>query len=149
MNKPKIIAVYGVSGSGKTSLARSMNKEGEFNQLERDEIRQALGYLNNGWGGYDFCPEKEYAVTHAWHVLLQESLYNSQSIIISDTMTNIVDRRCLKFLAGQYDFDMEFIRMDTPLEDCIKRDSLRGGLSVGENVIRRQWKKLNGHKEHY
>ena len=144
------LIVYGCSGSGKTTYAKTKFDEmdGWVKRIERDQIRTERGLLRNGWQGYKFRGEDEYAVTAEWWRDLWYSVESDEDIIVSDTLCKIQDRRNLyHFLVAQGYF-VRFVRMNTSLEECVERDSKRGIMSVGEKVISRQWENLNKHEEH-
>jgi predicted kinase len=148
------VLFYGISGSGKSTEARKCvenNKTvlGVRTHIERDEIRKMISpnFKNGGWKA-GFPPHLEDAVTLEWYVKLDQANYYNEDVVISDTLCKISDRGRVKNLLDYFGYDIEWVRMETPLEECIGRDSVRGIWSVGEDVIRRQWSNLQKHKEH-
>lgn len=142
----KATIIYGVSGSGKTY--ESIQWANLYNHgikwvslIERDEIR--FYELNLGdWKTYKINPVTEYMIDVYWKYYILRAIENGWDIIISDTLCNIRDRRNLYELLKFHNYRVEFVRMETPLDVCIERDRSRGGMSVGEDVIRKQWDKL-------
>lgn len=151
----KAYVVYGVSGSGKSTKAKDIVYEGfdagiSLLSVERDACRRFISpyFSEHGWSGEGFPAYLEEAVTHEWHFRVHLALNHNNGVIISDTLCKVGDRRKLKNLLEYLGFDIDWIRMETPLEVCIERDNNRGIWAVGEDVIRRQWENLQKHKEH-
>ena len=141
----KALIIYGPSGSGKTTLAKKYWKSWSHSEgspgvlhLQRDDIR--FDFLELGdYSTYRFNHKTEDIVDFYWKSSIYEALSNRYDLIISDTMCKLSDRNKIKLLLDFSGYDVEFIRMNTNLTTCIERDSSRGGFSVGEDVIKRQW----------
>ena len=133
--------VYGPPGSGKTTKARELieGMESVFH-LERDRIRFDILKLGD-WNTYRFSPQKEYIVDALWKYCILRNEHDN--IVISDTLCKKADRENLIALLEWMGYDVKLVRMDTSLDECIERDKFRENLSVGEEVIKRMWRKCH------
>mgnify|MGYP000853786472 CR=1 FL=1 len=144
----KATVIYGVSGSGKSTFAKSLNG-GETIHVERDIIRFNDNFMNLvDWEKYSPDRNTEYIVDTLWRVQVCDAARIHKDIIISDTLCKVSDRRILNHLLKFLGYDVEFIRVDTPFEECIQRDHSRGKLSVGKDVIFKQHNSLSSYKDH-
>ena len=137
MGKGKLICTIGVQGSGKSTWTREqLDLNPGWVQVEMDMIREELGLTQ-------FDPAKEVLVRQTRDRRIVESLRKGLTVICSDI--NLVEstRATLAGLAKKCNADLEWKSfLDVPVEECIKRDALRGrsgGRSVGEWVIRRTY----------
>lgn len=144
----KATVIYGVSGSGKSTLAKSLN-DGRTIHIERDIIRFDKDWMNLvDWEKYSPDRNTEYIIDTLWRVQICAAARIREDLIISDTLCKVGDRRILNHLLKFLGYDVEFIRVDTPFEECIQRDYKRGKLSVGKDVILKQHKSLSSYKDH-
>ena len=149
----KIILCRGIQGSGKTTYAKQWVLEDSENRVRfnNDDIRNMLGKY--------WVPSREKLVADLRKTFLTKSMGMGYDIIIDnmnfnpkevkyyDTLIEIhnalVDE--LKFedsLLPQDDFkyELEFKDFFIPLEECIRRDSLREN-PIGEKVIRNTYER--------
>ncbi len=127
----------GLPGSGKTTLALQMLKDNpRAIRVCRDDLRTMLH------GGV-FSPENEMIVKAVRNQLIRWAVLEGMDVIVDETnmsrrsfvdLCNVVDR--ITSARTQVHF------VDTPIEECIRRDRLRKQ-SVGEEVIRRMWDEYN------
>lgn len=131
----KLITYRGLPASGKTTDAYYklgyLNAIGEKTMIvERDALR-----FMNGYGKY--AGEFENTITTQQHALIRDGLKRNFNVISPDTNLNMKSLKGLIKIAEHYGAGVEIIDLDTPLDECIGRDSLRGGRNqVGEEVIR-------------
>lgn len=137
----KAFLIYGPSGSGKTTTVRKISEsqfQGNFLWVERDDIR--FNHMNLGnWTVYRPNQYTENIVDAYWKGFIFKAVGLKENIIISDTLCKTTDRKKVKALMEHFGYEVKFIRMSTPLSECISRDKNRGVWSVGEKVIRSQW----------
>ncbi len=151
---PTLTLTVGLPGSGKTTWAVEELERLDLTDtsgaiVSRDGIRDMFRY---GWTG---GPEAEERVTAVQVPLVEILLRQGVTVIVDDTnlpywdglwrvVVDPVDR--WRLIAIRRDVKMVVHRMDTPLEECIRRDALRpvpvpggpiSGCQVGEEVIRR------------
>lgn len=136
----KAIIVYGPSGSGKSTKAvKLFSDTSELTAwIERDRVRFDIVGLGN-WKTYKINQATENIVDTYWKFQVVEAAIMRRDIIISDTLCKPGDRDKLEVLLLHFGYSIEWIRMDTSLEECIKRDAGRGDMSVGENVVINQY----------
>lgn len=141
----KLTITRGLSGSGKTTIAREMvdsRPTGEIVRLNRDDLRAML--LPSYYRQPEYRPEQ--IVTRVQHGPITALLTEGVDVIVDDTNLRLRTVRELAQLAERANAEWEC--MDTclavPLEECIRRDTGREK-PVGEDVIRRQWRKYLSH----
>lgn len=129
----RFICCVGLPASGKTSWAR--NRIGCL-RVNQDDIRKELGWTS--WATWDFKGELERRVHVIKELRLQAALADKtvQTIISDDTNLSRERRERMARMAHEAGVKFEIKRFDTPVEECIERDKLRGAASVGERVIR-------------
>lgn len=127
----KLKMLKGLPASGKSTLAREHVKNGWF-RLNRDDLRAML-YPGLSWSGH-----REDVVRGIERSAAKEILSRKQSVVIDDT--NLSEKHFVswKQLAEQSGATFETQFVDTPVTECVRRDSFRSGAAhVGEFVI---WK---------
>ena len=138
----KIILALGISGSGKTTWAKQWVKEDPTHRvrLNYDDIRCMLGEY--------WVPEREELVKYIFDKALIEAMELGYDIVI-DNMSNLNSKHQAEYaklveshndVYTQSQYDIEHKWFTTPVEVCIERDKNRE-ISVGEKVIRQQWRK--------
>ena len=130
----KVIIYKGLSGSGKTTKALEFLKNNpNAVMVERDNIREGLG-------NYSF-PKDEKLVKLIRDSMVTLALKAGKTVIISDTNLKNSNLQELITLCrnSNVDYNIDDSFLTVPLDVCIVRDKAREK-SVGEQVIRRQWK---------
>jgi predicted kinase len=133
-----LIITKGLPGAGKSTWARAWAEEkpSERIRVSRDDIR-------NMFGKY-WVPQREGLVTEAEWTMVQAALVAGYDVCVDatnfhkKTPNSIEMIRGLVFQATGEHITVEEKVFNTPLEECIRRDSLRsvGNGHVGEKVIR-------------
>lgn len=135
------IFLVGISGSGKSTLAQKLCDDYWAVELNRDAIRFSEIDPGGDWTTYKFTPENEERVTGIWMAKAKDFSKNS-SIIVSDTNVSLKPlKKNLQFFRKN-DRGAQFIIMDIPYAECLRRDRLRGKFSVGYQVIDKQYDKF-------
>lgn len=134
----KLILCQGIQGSGKSTYAKKWVSE-------KPEQRVRLNYddLRNMLGDY-WVPSREHMLRAIENSFLLEAMIKGYDIII-DNM-NLNPRTIAKYEGiiktwnneQKNKYEMEKILFDTPVDECIRRDSLRNN-PIGEVVIKRTW----------
>lgn len=131
----QLILTVGLPGSGKSTWAREWVAEDPARRarVNRDDLRAMLrGQLV--WGDRDL----EAQVTAAQRAAVAALLADGVSVVVDDTNLNPARRKILVGIGQAAGADVVIHQMDTPLEECIRRDALRPPHQrVGEAVIRR------------
>jgi predicted kinase len=109
---PRIIALCGLSGVGKTY------------RRETDPELKNLPYVDVA----DIYMEEEEGISSRW--ALQLMLNKIEYMIERGEQTIVVEasfrrrsgqRQWLEYLAGKYDYQVEYIELEAPVEECIER----------------------------
>lgn len=127
----EILVLQGIPGSGKSTFAR------EFLQFHPDYVRINRDDLRNMSGKY-WVPKREDYISEAEKSLVDIALKNKYNVILDATNLNPKTLKWIKEVANKYNANIEYKKMDTPLEECIRRDSLRP-YPVGESEIKRMY----------
>ena len=142
MKEHKLILVEGISGSGKTYWAKQWVEEDPVHRvrLNYDDIRCMLGSY--------WVPEREPLMKEIFKYALATSMYMGYDIVI-DNMSNLNPKHKEEYndLVADHNesypeniYKIEYKLINTPVEECIKRDALRP-IPIGEKVIKQQWRK--------
>lgn len=130
----KLIVMSGIPGSGKSTFAAKLaRKEGAL-VVSMDNIRKQL----YGDASINDEPGKVFGLmVHR----AKKALRKGQSVVIDCTSVTKRDRtKYLRILKGRFDFS-ECVFMDTPIEECIRRNAARERI-VPEEAIRRMHENL-------
>ena len=137
----KLILVEGISGSGKTYWAKQWVEEDPVHRvrLNYDDIRCMLGKY--------WVPEREPLMKEIFKYALATSMSMEYDIVI-DNMSNLNPKHKKEYddLVADHNesypeniYKIEYKLLNTPVEECIKRDALRP-IPIGEKVIKQQWR---------
>ena len=134
----KLILCQGIQGSGKSTYAKKWASEDPEHRvrLNYDDLRNMLGVY--------WVPSREHMLKVMENSFLLEAMLKGYDIII-DNM-NLNPKTVAKYEgiikswndAQSNKYEMEKILFDTPVDECIRRDSLRNN-PIGEVVIKRTW----------
>lgn len=144
----EITLTVGIPACGKSTWAKEQIKkdpEGTV-RINRDDLRNMMS-------NYHFSDENEKMVTSVRNYALQQALRRGKNVILDDT--NLNRRNFDEVVKMVRDLNIEAKVMELPffieLDEAIARDAARSGTArVGEDVVRKFWKKAGGaaHK-HY
>lgn len=144
----QITLTVGIPACGKSTWAKEQIKkdpEGTV-RVNRDDLRNMLS-------NYHFSDENEKMVTVVRNHAIQQALRRGKNVIIDET--NLNRRNFDDIVKMVRDMNLEAKVMELPfyveLDEAIARDAARtGSAQVGEEVVRKFWKKSGGasHK-HY
>ena len=138
---PKLILCRGISASGKSAFAKEMEDHGYY-EINRDNHRFSLFCDGeHDWSLYKFTKYRENQVTEECEEDFNEAVSYSYNIVVSNTNLNLKDVDYWKEKAESVGYEFEIKLFDISLEEALKRDSKRGALQVGREVILQQWKK--------
>ncbi len=136
-----VLILQGLPASGKSTFAKKLVEEsqGSWKRLNKDDLRAMLDHSIHS-------PTNEAFVEQLRDLLLLESLKAGKNVVIDDT--NLWERPIerIEQVVAQYRIDNQddkvqitFQRFDTPLEECIRRDSMREK-RVGKEVIAKMYR---------
>lgn len=126
----------GLPGSGKSTKAKELYKSGgNYYRVNRDHIREMMFFS-------DHNGKREVGVIEIEKLIAQAMLVQGHNVIIDDTNLGQKHEDMWKSAVADYNetFPLEkpvgfqILRVDTPIEECIKRDAARER-SVGRSVI--------------
>lgn len=134
-NKNKLLALLGLSASGKSTYARTLEEQG-WVRIEKDDIREDSKLFPNGYK----YPKDERKVVRERDRLIRQALDNGQNVVSSDTNLNPQNIKQLMSIAKEYNviFEVDDSFLSVPLKELIERDSKREK-SIGEQAIRDQF----------
>ena len=144
--KHELIILQGIQGSGKTTWAKNWVKEDPKHRVRfnQDDIRNMFGVY--------WVPSREPLVKAMHNSFLKEAMLEGYDIVLDnmnlnqktlDEIKEIVEEFNKWISLSQIDlhYDIKYQTFfDTPLEECIARDSKREN-PIGENVIRNTYNK--------
>lgn len=135
MTQPSILLLSGLPASGKTTYAREWLAE-EPDQRVRVNYDELCVQMFGGWrrlAGKELPLLKDAAITTTL-----EALEAQKAVIIDNTNLTPKARNAWRTLARQQGVPYEEHEIDTPVEECVRRDRLREGKArVGRAVIER------------
>ena len=127
----RLVCMQGLVASGKSTKAKELLVEcGNAVRLNRDLLRLCLHH-DTPWNGKQERITKDVARVVAKHILTDGKV---GVLIIDDCNLHQGVVESWRSLAKECDAKFEIIRMDTPLEECMRRDALREK-PVGRHVI--------------
>lgn len=134
MSKPTAVIMTGLSGSGKSTVAKELG----MMRINLDDIRGMYGWTKNNWS-----KTQEKAAIETMLSSVDAAISNGLDIVVDNThLTQRLPALIRTRIAGRADFTAIDL-LNVPIEDCIARDKERPS-PVGEDVIRRQVKTSSG-----
>lgn len=133
---PKIIVLSGLPASGKTTWAKKWVEEEPTKRIRvcRDDIRHMLGKY--------WVPEREDIVTEIEQDAVYRGLEQDYDVVVDATnFRKNFWKLFLDSLSKTHYCQLEYKFFDTPLEECIERDSKREVGKVGKEVIMNMYNK--------
>lgn len=145
MKKRKIIICRGIQSSGKSTWSRKWVEESPKSRIRynNDDIRNMLGPY--------WIPEREPLVTRIKGSLLREAMTKGYDIALDNMNLNPKEIDWINSLIATHNddwredktdffYEAEFKNFFIPVEECIRRDSLRPN-PIGEKVIKETWRR--------
>lgn len=135
----KMIILSGLPGSGKTYLATQLLQQyGNAIRINRDLLRTMLHC--DIWSGVNENMTRTAARVLAKHFLDRDIQDRQEElapgvVIIDETNLNAKTLGSWKQLAEMCGASWEVIDVPTPVDECLRRDRLRGAAAVGDHVI--------------
>lgn len=126
----KIIVMQGLPGSGKTTVAKEICQDTSYVRVCRDDIREMFGVY--------WVPSREDLVTEVEKTTIIKALDKGYNVVVDATNFNPKTLNRISDIATHPSFidsvEVEIKFINTPVEECIRRDKLRTR-QVGEKVI--------------
>ena len=144
--KHELIILQGIQGSGKTTWAKNWVKEDPNHRVRfnHDDIRNMFGVY--------WVPSREPLVKELHNSFLNKAMLEGYDIVLDNMNLNQNTINEIKEIVEEFNkwislspvdlhYDIKYQTFfDTPLEECIARDSKREN-PIGENVIRNTYNK--------
>lgn len=130
---PTLVMMKGLPGSGKSTLAKEKYVSKGFKRVNKDDLRAMLD--NSKWS-----KNNENFILAQRNAIISDALMSGRSVVCDDTNLEPKHEEKLRRLAQDLGAKFVIDYVDTPYEECIKRDLNRLN-SVGETVIRRMYRK--------
>lgn len=141
----KLIVLVGESASGKTTRSKDLIHDAIANgrkivRFNRDEMRAMIEPPkgDNLWESYAFKGYKEGFISQMERNAVQEALQSKIDIIVDETNLSEKTMNCWRAMSESLGAELEVLRMETPFDVCLLRDSRRTH-GVGRAVIERQF----------
>jgi len=139
---PKILVTVGVSGSGKSTWAKSYIEENPNTiRVSRDKLREMLySYEPKDIVDYYSSPnlqEREKAITNHEDNIIKNALIKGHDLLVDATHLDV--RYCNRF--KNFAVFVEYKVFDAPLQVCLDRDANRERC-VGKAIIKKQYEKF-------
>lgn len=134
----KLIILQGAPATGKSTWARQWVESVENCKswiiINRDSIRESLGRY--------WVPSREPLVDVIEMDMAHAAAELDYNIVVDATNYNPKTLSRWKSFAKEFEMEIELRQFRAPLQECIKRDSLRER-PVGEDVIKHFFEKYN------
>lgn len=135
----KMVILQGLPASGKSTLAaRLLRQYGNAIRINRDLLRTMLHY--DVWSGQNEAVTRTIARSMAKQILEAGQLDRLDTdmpgvVVVDETNLNAKTLGSWKQLAEMCGASWEVINLPTPVDECLRRDRLRGAAAVGDHVI--------------
>ena len=144
--KHELIILQGIQSSGKTTWAKNWVKEDPNHRVRfnQDDIRNMFGVY--------WVPSREPLVKELHNSFLNKAMLEGYDIVLDNMNLNQNTINEIKEIVEEFNkwislspvdlhYDIKYQTFfDTPLEECIARDSKREN-PIGENIIRNTYNK--------
>lgn len=126
----KIILLQGLPASGKTTWAKEkvILDQGDTVRVNKDDLREMM--FASKWS-----KDRERQVLNVRDFIVEQSLKEEKNVIIDDTnFSNKHEQRMYEIASGWDDVEIEVVKFDTPLVECLERNKKRNN-AVPERII--------------
>lgn len=121
----KLIMLKGLPASGKSTYAFELVKNG-YKRVNKDDLRAMID-------GGKWSRDNEQIIKNSERMLVIHYLTKGLNVVVDDT--NFSYEAYWKDIANNTGSEFEIKFFDTPVTECVERDSKRGDKSVGAKVI--------------
>lgn len=121
----KLLMLSGLPASGKSTYAKELVSKG-WKRVNKDDLRSMI---DDG----EWSRKNEHNIKELETSIVSNFLESKYNVVVDDT--NFAYENHWKDVAETFDAEFEVKFFDTPVMECIERDSKRGEKSVGAKVI--------------
>lgn len=149
----KLVLSHGLPGSGKSTQAEKMVEKDPMNTIRanRDDLREIVAPEGAEYHNGQPRKEVENGVSNLQREIIEKGLREGKTVIVDDTNLNVGRMTPLIQLAKKHKAEIEQYHVDTPVEECKRRNNARGdagGRRVPDFVIDAMAKKAYGADGH-
>ncbi len=138
--KPKLLLLKGLPASGKSTYAKELESKG-WARVNKDDIRKEF------FPDYTFKDEKEVVYMEDAEIIAE--LREGNNVVVDDTNFAPKHQQRLEKIAKEEDADFEVLFIDTPLEECIKRNRKRANNVPMEAILNMYRKYIAPYREEH
>ena len=138
--RPKLLMLKGLPASGKSTYAKELESKG-WARVNKDDIRKEF------FPDYTFKDEKEVVYMEDAEIIAE--LREGNNVVVDDTNFAPKHQQRLEKIAKEEDADLEVLFIDTPLEECIKRNRKRANNVPMEAILNMYRKYIAPYREEH
>ncbi len=132
----QLTILIGIPGSGKTTYAKQhLLTNADICYVSSDDIREELF----GDASVQQDPKRVFGIAYK---RTTAALDAGKDVVFDSTATTVTARRQLLDACAAHANSIRYIVLDTPLNECLRRNRLRDR-QVPEEVIRRQYRNMS------
>lgn len=136
----KLLMLKGLPASGKSTYAKELESKG-WARVNKDDIRKEF------FPDYTFKDEKEVVYMEDAEIIAE--LREGNNVVVDDTNFAPKHQQRLEKIAKEEDADFEVLFIDTPLEECIKRNRKRASNVPMEAILNMYRKYIAPYREEH
>ena len=136
----KLLMLKGLPASGKSTYAKELESKG-WARVNKDDIRKEY------FPDYTFKDEKEVVYMEDAEIIAE--LREGNDVVVDDTNFAPKHQQRLEKIAKEEDADFEVLFIDTPLEECIKRNRKRANNVPMEAILNMYRKYIAPYREEH
>lgn len=138
--RPKLLMLKGLPASGKSTYAKELESKG-WARVNKDDIRREF------FPDYTFKDEKEVVYMEDAEIIAE--LREGNNVVVDDTNFAPKHQQRLEKIAKEEEADFEVLFIDTPLEECIKRNRKRASNVPMEAILNMYRKYIAPYREEH
>ncbi len=152
-NKPLLIVICGLMGTGKSTLAAALAKRTGFHLIRSDEVRKALAGVEKGGHRYEtfgegIYSEKFFDVTYdALFEKTLKLLKKGGGVILDASFKRVCYRLCAREVAER--FGADFLLIECRCPDEVVKGRLKERASEGTDASDGRWEVFARQKDDF
>ena len=138
--RPKLLCLKGLPASDKSTYAKELESKG-WARVNKDDIRKEF------FPDCTFKAEREVVYMQDAEIIAE--LREGNNVVVDDTNFAPKHQQRLEKIAKEEDADFEVLLIDTPLEECIKRNRKRASNVPMEAILNMYRKYIAPYREEH